>query len=124
MRIFKTKWFSKWAKKERVSDTALRYAVSEMEDGLIEADLGGFVYKKRIHLDGRGKRGGARTLLAYKAKDSAFFIYGFAKNERVNITGKELKALKLLATDLLNYSSQKLQNAINAGEIIEVNNNG
>ncbi|WP_408610395.1 type II toxin-antitoxin system RelE/ParE family toxin [Beggiatoa alba] len=28
--------------------------------------------------------------MAYKIKDKAFFIYGFAKNERANISDKEL----------------------------------
>jgi hypothetical protein len=33
--------------------------------------------------------------------DRAFFIYGFAKNVRVNIKENELKALKLHAKTLL-----------------------
>jgi hypothetical protein len=36
MRIFTTKWFTKWAAKERLTDEALRTAVAEMEQGLIE----------------------------------------------------------------------------------------
>ena len=64
MRIFKDRLFNKWAYKEGVTDKVLRVAVTEMEEGLIDADLGGHVYKKRVALHGRGKRGGARTLLA------------------------------------------------------------
>ena len=75
----------------------LRVAVAEMEEGLIDADLGGHVYKKRVALQGRGKRGGARTLLAYRIGKKAFFMYGFSKNELDNIDDKELKALKQLA---------------------------
>jgi hypothetical protein len=41
----------------------LRVAVEETAAGLIDADLGGRVYKKRVPLPGRGKRGGARTLI-------------------------------------------------------------
>ncbi|MFY9138571.1 MAG: type II toxin-antitoxin system RelE/ParE family toxin, partial [Zwartia sp.] len=33
-----------------------------MTHGLIDADLGGGILKKRVGLSGRGKRGGARTL--------------------------------------------------------------
>jgi hypothetical protein len=47
--------------------------------GLIDADLGGHIVKKRVALPGRGKSGGARTLLAYRLGDRAFFVYGFAK---------------------------------------------
>jgi len=120
MRIFKTKLFTKRAAKEGVTDKILINAVNEMEQGLVDANLGGHVYKKRVALKGRGKSGSARTLLAYQVADKAFFIYGFMKNEKENLSGKELKALKLLAEGLLSYSHQKLQEAINDGELKEV----
>ncbi len=104
MRVFKNKWFQKWATKEGLSDEALQVAVEEMEDGLIDAELGGHVTKKRVALPGRGKRGGSRTLVVYQQGNKAFFVYGFAKNERANINAKQLKALKLLATQLLGYT--------------------
>jgi hypothetical protein len=69
MRIFTTKWFMQWAAKEGLTDEALRTAVAEMEQGLIDASLGGHVYKKRVGVQGRGKRGGVRTLLAFKTDD-------------------------------------------------------
>ena len=84
MRIFKNKVFNKWAEKEGLSDDTLRVAVDEMERGLIDADLGGHVVKKRVAVGGRGKSSGVRTLLAYKSGDKAFFVYGFAKNARMN----------------------------------------
>lgn len=52
--------------------------------------------------------------------NKAFFIYGFVKNEKDNISEKELKTLKLLAEHLLNYSYKKLQVAIKEGELKEV----
>ncbi len=99
MRIFKSNAFNKWATKERLSDNALRAAVVEIERGL----MGGHVFKKRVAVDGRGKSGGVRTLLAYRANNKAFFVYGFAKNARANISEDELKALKNLAKELLAY---------------------
>ncbi len=80
--------------------------------------------KKRVGLRGRGKRGGVRTLVALSQKHKAFFIYGFAKNERANISQRELKALKLLAAELLGYDEFALGQAIEAGELIEVTDNG
>jgi len=121
MRVFKNKWFQKWAAKEGLRDETLQTAVEEMEDGLIDAELGGHVVKKRVALPGRGKRGGSRTLVVYQQANKAFFVYGFAKNERANISAKQLKALKLLATQLLGYTNPALVKAINAGELIEVN---
>lgn len=120
MRIFKSKWFRKWATREGLDDAALLAAVEEMEGGLIDAELGGHVVKKRVALSGRGKRCGARTLVVYQQADKAFFVYGFAKNERANISAKELKALKLLATVLLGYNRPALVKAVKAGELIEV----
>jgi len=122
MRIFKNKAFSKWAAKEGLSDEALQMAVAEIENGLVEADLGGHVIKKRVALVGRGKSGGARTLLAYRVEDKAFFVYGFAKNARSNIKPDELKALKMLAAQLLGYNDKELDKAVEKRILIEVSN--
>jgi hypothetical protein len=108
MRIFKNKMFNKWAAKEGLSDDILWAAVDEMERGLIDADLGGYVMKKRVAVSGRGKSGGVRTLLAYKSGNKAFFVYGFAKNVRANVSTDELRALKLLAKELMNYGDKVL----------------
>lgn len=121
MKIYKTKWFHRWAAKEGLDATVLRVAIAELEQGLADA-LGGYMYKKRIALPGRGKRGGARTLIAFRRGSSVFFIYGYPKNERVKITDRELEALRLLAKGLLGYSEQQLATAVKAGELFEVDN--
>lgn len=72
MQIFKTKWFAHWANKEGLSSQALCAAVTEISQGLVDANLGGHIVKKRVALGGRGKSGGVRTLLAFKLKDTAF----------------------------------------------------
>ena len=66
MRIFKTKWVHRWAAKEGLNDASLRAAVDEMRRGLVDANLGRYVFKKRVALPGRGKSGSVRTLLAFK----------------------------------------------------------
>jgi len=120
MQAFKTRSFAKWASAEGLGDDALAFAVAEMALGLIDARLGGQVVKKRVALAGRGKRGSARTLVAFTQGDNAVFIYGFAKSERSNVSDKELQALKLLAKDLLNYPAPALAAAIRAGQLIEI----
>ena len=126
MRAFKIKAFAKWANGEGLSDDGLASAVAEMEKGLIDAKLGGQVVKKRVALPGRGKRGSTRTLVAFRQGNKAFFIYGFTKNERANISDKELRALKMLAKELMRYTAAALTKATEAGELIEieVNDNG
>jgi hypothetical protein len=120
MQIFQTKWFAHWANKEGLTSKVLCAAVVEISQGLVDANLGGHVVKKRVALGGRGKSGGVRTLLAFKMNDKAFFMYGFAKNQQSNISDKELKALKLLAAKLLAYDSRQLAIAIAAQELYEV----
>ena len=61
---------------------------------LIDADLGGFLYKKRVARSGSGKSGGYRTLLSARLGNRYVFLHGFAKNDRANITQDERKALQ------------------------------
>ncbi len=124
MRVFKIRWFYRWAAREGLSDQALLLAAEEMVQGLIDADLGGHVIKKRIAIPGYGKRGSLRTLVAFGVGNKLFFIYGFAKNARANISRKELAALKKLARELLGYQPAILAKAMQAGELIEVRNDG
>ena len=120
IRIYKLKWFKRWASKEGLSDSVLKLAITEMQQGLVDADLGANVYKKRVPLLGQGKSGSLRTLIAFQVDNKAFFIYGFSKSTRSNISVKEMKSLKLLAKELLNYSEEKLKRAIDSGSIEEV----
>ena len=121
-RVFKTRTFARWAGKAGLADDALCRAVAEMAAGSIDAHLGGRVVKKRIPLPGRGKRGGARTIVATNLGDRWFFLYGFGKNERAGIDRDELKFLQEVAKDLLGLDARQLQVAIAAGEITEVLN--
>ena len=120
MYIFKTKAFSKWAEDEGLSDELLKLAVNEIEQGLVDAKLGGNLYKKRIATSSKGKSGGFRTLLAFKMDETAFFLYGFTKRQRANVSGKELKALKLLAREMFGLNDYQLKLAVDVGELIEV----
>lgn len=120
IRIYKLKWFKRWASKEGLSDSVLKLAIAEMQQGLVDADLGANVYKKRVPLLGQGKSGSLRTLIAFQVDNKTFFIYGFSKSTRSNISVKEMKSLKLLAKELLNYSEEKLKKAIDSGSIEEV----
>jgi hypothetical protein len=119
-RVFKTRHFSRWMRKTDLSDPALCAAVLEMERGLIDADLGGGVVKKRVALPGRGKSGGARTLVATNKGNRWFFVFGFEKVERPNVTAKELEALQKIAADLLKLTSKDLDAHVECGELQEI----
>ena len=66
-------------RKTELDDRILLNAVDEMERGLIDADWGGSLSKKRIALPGRGKRGNTRTLIAAKREDRWIFLTGLKK---------------------------------------------
>ena len=119
-RILKTRTFDRWLRKTLLSNTALLKAIAGMERGLVDADLGGNVYKKWVALPGRGKSGSTRTLIATTREDRWIFMYGFEKNERENITQAELAYLQGIAQIFLTYSSDELQLAIAKGEFLEV----
>jgi len=87
---------------------------------MIDADLGGHVYKKRIPLPGRGKSGGARTLIGTDLGDRWFFLFGFGKNERANIDARELAALQSVAEALLSLNVEQIDQAIQARELEEI----
>ncbi len=118
--IWKTRTFSRWMRKTQLKDPALITAIEEMARGLVDADLGGNIYKKRVALPGRGKSGSTRTIIATNREDRWFFLYGFEKNERDNITQDELAYLQDAAQVFLGYSDTELESAIVIGELLEV----
>ena len=119
-RVFKTKTFRRWGRKAGVSDEALCAAVAEMMQGLIDADLGGRVFKKRIPVPGRGKRGGARTIVGSNLQDRWFFLYGFEKKDRETIDARELAALQTVAAALLAMDPKLLEKAVAETELEEI----
>ena len=118
MRIFKTRHFTKWMRKSGLTDDLLVQAVTEMQQGLIDANLGSGLFKKRIGIAGRGKRGGVRTLVATNKDDRWFFVYGFEKNVVDNISSKAVAGLQDLASDLLSLDDSQLNAAVEK-EVIE-----
>jgi len=120
MRIFKNIFFNKWAEQIGLTDETLKVVINEIAAGLYEASLGGNLFKKRIGIKGKGKRGGVRTIIAFKKEDKAFFMYGFAKNKKANIDMTEEKIYKKLAALLLSYSDKEVDTAVKNKEFIEV----
>lgn len=120
MRVFKTRHFQRWMRKTELTDAALCKAVQEMAAGLIDADLGGSVVKKRVGLAGRGKRGGVRTLVATNKGNRWFFVFGFEKNERANVSDEELEGLQTIAADLLARTGPQLDEAVADGALQEI----
>lgn len=122
MRIFKTRVFHRWAGKTGMTDAALLKAVVDIECGLIDADLGSYLLKQRVALPGRGKSGSTRTLLATRFAGTLYFLFGFEKSDRGNITQRELGIYQSLASNLVKLTNDQIEAALKANELIEVKN--
>lgn len=120
MRIFKNKWFVRFARREGIEDTDLCEAIERAEKGLIDADLGGGVIKQRIARPSGGKSGGFRSIVLFRSGDKSVFVYGFPKSARDNVRKDELQGFKELAGKMLPYDDTALKKAIKAGALIEV----
>jgi hypothetical protein len=120
MRVFKDYEFHRWAKGEGLADADLCAAAREIESGLIDARLGGFLIKKRVGAAGRGKRGGYRTILAHRQGDRLVFLHGFDKHDKDNITPKEKKALHKLADHYMTFSDDEMSEMAEDETIFEV----
>ena len=120
MERYKLRDFAKWAKKEGISDDELAVVVSEMSRGLLGDRLGAHIYKKRIKVDGRGKRGGARAIVLYKDKDVTLFLYGYLKNDQANISQNEERQLRLFASEFMRLSSPERARLKTQGKLIAI----
>lgn len=120
MRVFKYKTFVKWAKKQGMSDDDLKKAIAEIQTGLIDANLGGDVYKKRIGIHGRGKRSSHRTIILMKIGDKAIFAHGFSKGEKDNIAKNELEGFRVMAEAFLCLNDEQLAVLIDKQSLVEV----
>jgi hypothetical protein len=107
-RIYMTAHFDRWRRRSGISQEVLWEAIEEIVHGLLDARLRGNLVKKRIRLPGRGKRGGARTIVATNWKDRWCFLIGFAKNERENIGPRELAAMQELSELFLQAAEDDL----------------
>jgi hypothetical protein len=120
VRIFKTKWLARYARRERIADHSLREAIDRAGRGTIDADLGGGIIKQRVARSGQGRSGGYRMLIAYRAGTRAVFLYAFAKNERENIDPDELLTLREIGAAWLAADGRRIADAVKEEILQEV----
>jgi hypothetical protein len=120
VRVFKTKEFARFARREKIADVSLCEAIARAERGLIDAELSGNLIKQRVPRQGQGRSGGYRTIVAYRFADRAVFLFGFGKSDRANIDANELLQFKSAAALLLSLSEKQIGLALKRGEFLEV----
>jgi hypothetical protein len=119
VRIFKSRWFQRFARKEGIADAALREAVARAEKGQIDADLGGEVIKQRIARPGQGRSRGCRTIILFRRGVKALFVYGFSKSQRANINDDEEQQFKEAAKIVLSLTENALAARLKEGDFVE-----
>lgn len=122
MRVLAEKRFGKWAEKEGLDQAKLFEAAMEAFAGQFEADLGGYLFKKRLARDGEGKSGGYRTILCFRksGEDLIVFLHGFSKGAKGNISASERKALMRLAAGLVTASAAQVQELLALGYLVRI----
>jgi len=124
LRLYKSKWFARFAKKERIADAKLCEVIENAEKGLIDADYGDGLIKQRIARPGEGKSGGYRSIILFRKGERSFFIYGFSKNDMDNIDKSDERDFKELGAVLLNASDEQLADLVESGKYQEVQCDG
>jgi hypothetical protein len=120
VRVFREKGFARFQRKEGINNKSLCDAVLNLTAGLIDADLGHGLVKQRVARSGKGKRSGYRTIIAFRVKQRAVFLFGFAKSGKANLDPDEFAQLAKRGAVWLGVSNAVLERALMTKELTEV----
>ena len=120
MFYLKTRYFSRWARREGIADSSLCETIGEFESGLCEVNLGNHLFKKRLALPGKGKSCGARAILFYQKGERLIFCFGFNKNQQENLNDTQFKLLNKLSDSFQNIDDEIVIKNIKHNELVRV----
>jgi len=112
-RTFKNKWLTKASEKASITDKELCDAIKEVWDGKCD-NLGGGVFKKRLDENRQ------RAIILGKGEKRWFYVYLFHKNNRDNITPKELVEFRKLADWFDESTDKKIKAMLEAKKLEEI----
>lgn len=112
-RAFKTAWFTKTARKARISDVELCQAIQQAMLGQAD-DLGGGVFKKRLNGNMH------RSIILAKGGRYWVYEYLFAKKDRDNIEDDELVNFRALAKVYAGLSDAQIEQLIQSQDLTEI----
>ncbi len=120
MRIFKNKWFHRFANKEGITDSELKEVVKRLENGQFYADLGSGVYKMELARKGEGKHGGYRSIVMFKSEFRSFFVYCFPNSKKDNIEDDDLRYYKKQAKERFSLTDEQINEWLKNHSLIEI----
>ncbi|NUU00971.1 type II toxin-antitoxin system RelE/ParE family toxin [Herbaspirillum robiniae] len=112
-RVFKSRWFAREVRRSQIPDSELRAAVGQLIKGQGE-DLGGGVWKKRLH------RNADRAIVLARSGGHFFFVFLFAKSDRSNIRRDELQAFRRLSDAYAKLDRHRLDLLVEQGVLLEI----
>ncbi len=112
-RAFKSAWFSKAARKAKITDKALCKAIAQVMAGQAD-DLGGGVFKKRL------SDNNYRSIVLAKGREIWVYEFLFAKKDRNNIDDAELKAFRKLAKGYVALTPEQIETLVADKDWIEI----
>jgi len=113
IRIFKTPWFAKAARKAQITDAELLRVAAQAEQGQA-VDMGGGVFKKRLN------RNEHRAIILAKSGQSWVFQHLFAKKDQANISASDLADLRRLAKGYAALSDTQVQQLLDNRDWMEI----
>jgi len=113
VRVFKTAWFTKVARKAGLKDDVPCDAIASVMLGQMD-DLGGGVFKKRLNQNRH------RAIILAKVGQHWIFEYLFAKQDRANIEDDELRAFRKLAAAYAALTGQHLEDLVRNADLTEI----
>ena len=112
-RVFKTKWFSREARKALIPDQELSLAIRQVMLGQA-IDLGGGVYKKRL---GKNR---FRSIILAKGGRNWVYEYLFAKKDLDNISQSDLAKFRKLARSYEGLTDREIVELIANQDWVEI----
>ncbi len=76
--------------------------------------------KQRVARPGEGRRGGYRTIVAYRNNERAVFLFGFAKSAQANLSKDDESDLKAFGALLLALDANGIDTMIAGRKLTEV----
>jgi hypothetical protein len=124
LRVFVTKVFRRFQRKEKIDDEALCEAIARAESGLVDAELGRGLIKQRVARKGQGRSGGFRTIVAYRVGNRAVFIFGFSKSGQDNIAERDEREMAIAGAYILGLNEKLMATLVDGGELAELECHG
>jgi len=112
-RTFKTNWFAKKARKIGISDADLCRAVKQVRLGQAE-DLGGGVFKKRLH------NNDYRSIILAKGGKYWIFNFIFSKQGKKSLDDDELENFRTLAKAYGRLDEMQLTALLKDNDLVEI----